>query len=119
MRIVKLVGVAIGLGVLVTILASLGADVPSGPTPEMVADAQAMVARDQRAGRIRNFTCTGNTAEVEPAFWAALDAQGKRGVTISLAAVCHGQQSGYRITVLDAQSGRQLAEFSGGSVTFR
>lgn len=81
----------------------------------MVAQSIEMVQRDQNAGRIKNFTCTGNTAEIDPAFWRALDAQAKRGLVIALASVCHGQDSGYRMTVTDAQTGRALAEFSATS----
>lgn len=85
------------------------------PPRDVIAKSVSAVNEAVAAGQIRNFTCTGNTAEVEPAFWLALDAQGKRGLTLALANACLAQNSGHRITVSSSQSGRTLAEYSAGS----
>jgi hypothetical protein len=60
----------------------------------------------------RRVTCVGNEAVIDSQFWSALDAGERRGLTRSLAAACHRQNSGYRMTVKDAQSGRTLATFA-------
>lgn len=102
--------------VLVLVVLMMSASTPSiEPTPEVVASARRLVERDQNSGLIRRFTCTGNEASIDPRLWSALDAESKKGLAIALAAVCHGQSSGYRITVKDAQSARTLATFSYGT----
>jgi len=109
----------VGLALLVLVVFMVGpftgGSPPIEPTADMVEKATAMVERDQKAGSILRFTCTGNTAEVVPGYWLALPAASKEGLTISLAAVCHSQDSGYRITVTDAQSGKKLSAFTSGS----
>lgn len=80
--------------------------------------ARALIDQSVSAGDITRWTCTGNEAAVRPGFWQALDERAKRGVVLSLAAICREQQSGDRMTILDAQSGKRLASYTGSGVTF-
>ena len=49
--------------------------------------------------------------------WQMLDANGKRGLTVGVAMVCDERKSGNYITMIDAQSGRKLAEARGSTFT--
>lgn len=83
--------------------------------------AEAIRLRDAsvKAGYITSHTCTGNEAMVTPHFWNGIDAKAKEGVVLSLARICDVEQSGDRMTVKDATSGKTLASYSGGySVKF-
>ena len=51
-------------------------------------------------------------------FWASLEVNGKRGLIGSLARICAAQNSGDRMTIYDAQSGKQLAYYNGMRITF-
>jgi hypothetical protein len=84
-------------------------------SPEAIDNAVSFVDKAQKAGLVTKFTCTGNEANVSPLGWAAFNADQKRGLVISLAVACDAQSSGRRITVFDHQSGRKLAEYTGGS----
>lgn len=112
------IGVAIGFVLLVVL-------VMVGPTPTDSnatidpARAQAFVDRATQSGALTDWTCTGNTAHVTPAFWESLDAKGKEGLVAALARVCDSRNSGNRMTIFDARSGRQLADYGGGTVSFR
>jgi hypothetical protein len=53
----------------------------------------------------------GNQAQIAPFVWQTFDADAKKGLTIALAAHCKAQQSGDRITIIDSQSGRELASY--------
>lgn len=81
--------------------------------------AKLLIDQSVQAGYITEWTCVGNTARVAPVFWLGVDAQTKEGVVLSLARVCESQNSGDRMTIFDARSGRKLAEYHGGSVRFQ
>lgn len=79
-----------------------------------LAQANALVQRSQQEGYITSFDCTDNVAHVRTVFWQGLDAGGKRGLALSLAAICGSRDAGNRITINDSQSGRKLAAISSG-----
>lgn len=72
---------------------------------------EALIQQSVDAGFIQRFTCVGNTAYIAPVAWLTFDAGAKEGLAISLAAHCDAEHSGNRITLYDAQSGRELASF--------
>lgn len=61
------------------------------------------------------YSCVGNEAFVNPVAWASMNIDEKRGMTISLAAICESRDSGGYMTLFDHQSGRRLAALIGGS----
>lgn len=83
------------------------------------AQAKRTVEKSEAAGMIRNRTCVGNRADVSPILWDAMGADSKRGLVLALARVCRDERSGDRITVYDTKSGREIATFSGGSLSLR
>lgn len=85
---------------------------PTAPTGVDVAKAQSLIDQSMAAGYITRFTCVGNEAHVTPQFWMALDAQERKGLAVSLGAICNSQNSGSRITIFSSQSGRELASLS-------
>jgi predicted membrane metal-binding protein len=84
------------------------------PSASDVRRARGIVDRDKRTGLIRQFTCIHKEASIDPGQWDLLHAEGKHGLAAALAAVCYGQESGYRMTLKDAQSARTLATFTSG-----
>jgi hypothetical protein len=79
--------------------------------------ARELVRQSQDAGLINRYTCVGNEAYVNPVAWAAFNVDEKRGMAISLGAICEAEQSGSRMTIYDYQSGRKLAYFDGSRLT--
>lgn len=113
MKILKIAG-----GIFLLLI--LGAMMGVGASPSLTAGvdlekAQELLEQSQAEGYITSFTCIGNEAEVTSHFWAGLTGKGKKGLALSLAAICNSQQSGDRITILDSQSGKTLASFFGGT----
>jgi hypothetical protein len=106
--------------VLVIALLAVGMETPRARTAGIdVTTARSLVERSVQAGYITEWTCTGNTAHVAPAFWLGIDAQTKEGLVLALARICDAQHSGDRMTIYDARSGRELAEYHGSSVIFK
>jgi hypothetical protein len=130
MKAIKLLALAI-LGFLILVaLAFLG---QKDPSPEEVArrdrvtalradEAKARDAAVKEAvknGVVRKVTCQGNEAQVPRLTWLAADADTKRALTTLLATWCDDQQSGNRMTVIDAQSGQTLASYDGRTYSVR
>jgi hypothetical protein len=88
---------------------------PSVPSSEVSAKQQAaslaVVQQMEKSGVVTRYTCVGNEAYVTPIAWRTFDADLKEKVTMHLAAACEAQQSGFRMTVFDSQSGQRLATF--------
>ena len=80
--------------------------------PELVTQSEVLVDKAQKAGVIARYTCTGNEAYVQDLVWHAYDVDAKRGLTMSLAIVCHAQKSGRRMTIMGHQSGRKLGSYT-------
>ena len=93
--------------------------VPTAGQREAATKRNQLLDDSERIGLIVKRTCIGNEAQVSPAGWAALSADEKRGMAIALAAWCDDQNSGDRITIIDARSGRTLATISGGSYSVK
>jgi hypothetical protein len=97
------------------------ATLPAAQSPTDSVDpvrAKQLIDQSVAAGYIPRWSCTGHTADVAPAMWLKLDAQEKRGLVLALARLCVDQRAGDRMTVNDAQSGRRLAHYAGGAVSF-
>lgn len=116
---VALTVIGVVIGVIVFLVVALAVPSRSKPAPllnsESLAHARSLLAEGQQAGYITRFTCIRNEVAVMPRMWITLDAEGKRGLTLGMAGLCEAQNSGRRMTVIDAQSGRRLASYHGGT----
>lgn len=87
----------------------------SGNLPPLTAaeyaDAQDTVKKLQSVDAVPRHDCAAREAYIRPNAWAQLDAAAKQGVSIALAVTCAtvGQTQPATITVIDNQSGKQLA----------
>jgi len=75
--------------------------------------ATALVTRMMTNGVLVNYDCATNTSWVNRAVWDKYNAEQKRNITISLATMCNTQHAGYRISVLDYETKREIASFDG------
>jgi hypothetical protein len=86
-----------------------------GPDPS--SDAEKAMARqfvaDNQGGFLTRISCEKNEAALGPVGWASLDERGKRGATVTLAIYCEAEAGRKAISIIDAQSGRVLAEYDG------
>ena len=81
-------------------------------SPEAIAAASALVKTMEDGGVIDHWTCVGNEAFVNEVAWNVFDAGAKKGLTLSLAATCDARNSGRRMTIKGAQSGKKLAQYT-------
>jgi len=79
--------------------------------------ASALVARMMTNGVLVNYDCATNTAWANRAVWDKYNAEQKRNMTIGLATMCNTQHAGYRISVLDYDTKREIAGFDGRNLT--
>jgi hypothetical protein len=79
--------------------------------------ATALVTRMMTNGVLVNYDCATNTGWVNRAVWDKYNAEQKRDMTIGLATMCNTQHAGYRISVLDYDTKRQVAGFDGRNLT--
>jgi hypothetical protein len=90
-----------------------------GCAPERASEADMAMARqfvaDNQGGFLTRISCEQNEAALGPAGWASLDERGKRGATVTLAIYCEGEAGRNAIRIIDAQSGKLLAEYDGAS----
>jgi hypothetical protein len=93
---------------------SCGSEPNSGwrPTAQEVAEAQEYVAPLQKAGALVRYSCESHEAVMTPAGWNGMKMNGKYEVTISLSTICASQNHGIRMTIFDAQSGKNFARVS-------
>jgi hypothetical protein len=93
--------------------------VPELMTPTISRDqldaATKVITTAQQQGLLVRYSCTDNRAHVQPAGWRAAKDDDKEGLTAALALTCQAERHGYRMTVVDFRTGRDLANFSSGS----
>jgi hypothetical protein len=93
--------------------------VPDLLTPTISRDqleaAARVITTAQQDGLLVRYTCTDNRAHVQPAEWGPLSEGRKEDLTTALAMTCQAERRGYRMTVVDFRTGRELANFSSGS----
>ena len=95
--------------------------VPSLMTPtisqEQLEEAAKRITTAQQDGLLVRYDCLENRAHVEPMHWRALSLDLKQSLATALATTCQAEHRGYRMTIIDVRTGRDLANFSSG--TFR
>ncbi|HEY7449661.1 MAG TPA: hypothetical protein VH702_16015 [Vicinamibacterales bacterium] len=93
--------------------------VPQLMTPTISRDqieaASKVITTAQQDGLLVRYSCTDNRAHVQPVQWRGADDALKEGLTAALAMTCQAERHGYRMTVVDVRTGRDLANFSSGS----
>jgi hypothetical protein len=93
--------------------------VPQLMTPTISRDqieaAGEVITSAQHDGLLVRYSCTDNRAHVQPVLWRGADDARKEGLTAALAMTCQAERRGYRMTVVDFRTGRDLANFSSGS----
>lgn len=100
--------------VVLVIISAIGNAIGERTPGVDVAAAQALLDKSRAEGYVTQFSCRDNEASITPRVWQGLDDTGKRGITQGFAAICEGQKAGYRMTMLDSESGKKLASFSAG-----
>jgi len=92
----------------------------SSPTTDLPPDQGplgiAVVNEMMTNGVLVDYDCTKNTAWVNRAVWAKYNFEQRRNMVIGLATVCDTKRSGYRISVLDYDTRREIAAFDGTNV---
>ena len=78
-------------------------------TAQEQASAKAFVDTLQELGSVRSYSCDMVQAYVPPEAWQRFDAKGKQHLAAQLAATCYTADRGFRITIIDSQSGKRLA----------
>jgi hypothetical protein len=79
------------------------------PTAQDVAEAQEYVEPLQKAGALIRYSCESHEAVMTPAGWNGMKMNGHLEVTVYLSTICSSQNHGIGMTIIDAQSGRNLA----------
>jgi hypothetical protein len=117
-RATKPVGLVIALGALGLLLVLLffrsspDSDLP----PDQGPVALALVNNLMTNGVLVDYDCSKNTAWVNRAVWTKYNFEQRRNMLISLATVCDTQRAGYRISVIDYDSKREIGAFDGKTV---
>ena len=112
------VGIMVALGALGLLLVLLMFQ--SSPTTDLPPDqaplGMAVVNEMMTNGVLVDYDCTKNTAWVNRAVWTKYNFEQRRNMVIGLATVCDTKRSGYRISVLDYDTRREIAAFDGTNV---
>jgi hypothetical protein len=109
------VGIIIGLGALGLLLVLLlfqstpQSDLPPSQGPM----ALSLVNNMMTNGVLVDYECAKTTAWVNRAVWLKYNFEQRRNMVIGLATVCDTQRAGYRISVIDYDTKRELASFDG------
>jgi hypothetical protein len=117
-RTVNPLGIIIGLGelgllmVLLFFQSSPRDDVP----PDQGPMAMALVSNMMTNGVLVDYECDQNTAWVNRAVWTKYTFEQRRNMLIGLATVCDAKRAGYRISVLDYDTKREIGAFDGKTV---
>ena len=112
------IGIVIALVALAVLLVFLffqsspRTDVPPGQRPM----AKAVVDNMMTNGVLVNYDCSKTTAWVNRAVWDKSNTEQKRNMVIGLATVCDMEHAGYRISILDYDTKREIAAFDGKRV---
>jgi hypothetical protein len=111
-------GIILALGALGLLLVLLLFQ--SSPDDDLPPDqgplAMALVNDLMTNGVLVDYDCSKSTAWVNRAVWAKYNFEQRRNMLIGLATVCDTQRAGYRISVLDYDSKREIAAFDGKTV---
>jgi len=70
-------------------------------------------------GLIKSVDCARGKVQVNPSPWMSIDADTKEAFTKLLAGHCNDSHGNLSVTMLDAQSGRDLASFSGSGYSVK
>ncbi len=112
------VGLIVGLGALGLLLVLLFFQ--SSPSTDLPPDqgpmAMALVSNMMTNGVLVDYECDTTTAWVNRAVWTKYNFEQRRNMLIGLATVCDTKHAGYRITVLDYDTKREIAAFDGKTV---
>ena len=84
--------------------------------PDQAPMAMALVNELMTNGVLVDYECDKNTAWVNRAVWTKYNEQQRRNMVIGLATVCDAKRAGYRISVLDYDSKREIGAFDGKTV---
>jgi hypothetical protein len=76
----------------------------------------ALVSDMMTNGVLVDYECAETTAWVNRAVWTKYNFEQRRNMLIGLATVCETRRAGYRITVLDYDTKREIASFDGTNV---
>ena len=112
------IGIIVALGALGLLLVLLffqsspDADLP----PDQGPMAMALVNNLMTNGVLVDYDCSRNTAWVNRAVWTKYNFEQRRNMLIGLATVCDTKRAGYRISVVDYDSKREIAAFDGRTV---
>jgi hypothetical protein len=108
--------IALGaLGVLLVLLffqSSPNTDVP----PDQGPMAMALVDNMMTNGVLVDYDCTKSTAWVNRAVWTKYTFEQRRNMLIGLATVCDLKRAGYRMSIVDYDTKREIAAFDGTNV---
>lgn len=103
------------LGLLLVLLffqSSPDADLP----PDQGPVAMALVNNLMTNGVLVDYDCSKSSAWVNRAVWSKYNFEQRRNMLVGLATVCATQRAGYRISVIDYDSKREIAAFDGKAV---
>ena len=111
-------GIIIGLGALGLLLVLLFFQ--SSPDTDLPPDqgpmAMALVGNMMTNGVLVDYECAKNTAWVNRAVWTKYNFEQRRNMLIGLATVCDTKRAGYRMSILDYDTKREIAAFDGTNV---
>jgi hypothetical protein len=109
------VGILVAVGALGLLLVLLMFQ--SSPTTDLPPDqgplGTAMVNDMMTNGVLVDYDCGRNTAWVNRAVWTKYNFEQRRNMLIGLATVCETKRAGYRISILDYDTKREIAAFDG------
>jgi hypothetical protein len=108
--------VALGaLGLLLVLMffqSSPSSDAPVDQGPIAMAVVNDMMTN----GVLVDYDCSKNTAWANRAVWTKYTFEQRRNMVIGLATACDLKRAGYRVTVLDYDTKRELAAFDGSAL---
>jgi hypothetical protein len=111
-------GIILALGALGLLLVLLFFQ--SSPDDDLPPDqgpvAMALVNDLMTNGVLVDYDCSKSSAWVNRAVWTKYNFEQRRNMLIGLATVCETQRAGYRISVIDYDSKREIAAFDGKTV---
>ncbi len=111
-------GMIVALGALGLLLVLLFFQ--SSPKDDLPPDqgplAMALVNDLMTNGVLVDYDCSKSSAWVNRAVWSKYNFEQRRNMLIGLATVCDTQRAGYRISVIDYDSKREIAAFDGKTV---
>src|SRR5688500_8809822 len=112
-------GIIIALGALglLLVLVFFQASPSTDHPPDYGALAIAPVADMMTNGVLVDYACEKNTAWVNRAVWTKYNFEQRRNMLIGLATVCDTKRAGYRISILDYDTKREIAAFDGTNLT--